>query len=29
MFRSMTRREVIELVSGITSELVTPEPDPT
>jgi hypothetical protein len=26
MFRSMTRREVVELMSGITSQLVTPEP---
>jgi uncharacterized protein len=25
MFRSMTRREVVELMSGITSQLVTPE----
>lgn len=26
MFRSMTRRDVVELMSGITSQLVTPEP---
>ena len=29
MFRSMARRDVIELMSGITSQLVTPEPPGT